>query len=448
MSDQVPPSDVLARPAPALSIRRARLQENVIGTLWFIPLCFALGAAILSRLTVAVDRATDLEGPVAVILPGDPVALATAASTVAAAMLTFLAVVFSTTLVAIQLAASQYSPRIVRIFVRSRLTHVALGVFLATFVFSLNALIATREAEGSFVPSLTMAVMYLLVLATVVTFIAFIHGMVRLLRVQYLLRLTARASHDAMDHAFPDASQYRSVAAPERSTAPRPVRTRAAELSRHRGNPRVLQAVDVAGLATAAALAGCWVELQISVGEHAGPATVIALVHGADPTALTDDQVHAHLLFGTERTLLQDPGFGLRQLVDTASRALSPAINDPTTAVQALLRVEDLLARVADHPDPTGWYLDAEGRARVRLVEPTFVRLATLGLVEILRYGGDAPQVTRALLAVSRDLAELTTGDRRAFFERFAQRCTAVATDALPDEFASLAVEPDRMGLG
>jgi uncharacterized membrane protein len=448
MSDPMAAGSVLAREAPALSIRRARLQENVVGTLWFIPLCFAVGSAALSRVTVAVDRATDLAEPVEVILPGDPTALATAASTVAAAMLTFLAVVFSTTLVAIQLAASQYSPRIVRIFVRSRLTHVALGVFLATFVFSLNALIATREAEGSFVPSLTMAVMYLLVLATVLTFIAFIHGMVRLLRVQYLLRLTARASHDAIDHAFPDALQYRSVAAPQRSEAPRAVRTRTTELSRHRGNPRVLEAVDVAGLATAAAAVDCWVEMTIAVGEHAGPTTVVARVHGRDPAALGDDHLHAHLLFGTERTLLQDPGFGFRQLADTASRALSPAINDPTTAVQALLRVEDLLARVATHPDPTGWYLDAAGSARVRLVEPSFVRLASLGLVEILRYGGDAPQVTRALLAVCRDLADITTGDRREFFLAFAERCTAVATDALPEAFASIAVEPDRMGLG
>lgn len=146
MSGSATPRTVLAREAPALSVRRARLHENVRGTLWFTPLCFAVGAAVLSRATVAVDHVTDLQEPVEVILPGDPTALATAASTVAAAMLTFLAVVFSTTLVAIQLAASQYSPRIVRIFVRSRLTQVALGVFLATFVVSLNAPVATRVA--------------------------------------------------------------------------------------------------------------------------------------------------------------------------------------------------------------------------------------------------------------------------------------------------------------
>ena len=120
----------------------------------------------------------------------------------------------------------------------------------------------------------------------------------------------------------------------------------------------MLQAVDVAGLARAVARAGCWVDVRVAVGEHAGPLTVVAEVHGPDPGALDADEVHTHLLFGSERTLLLDPGFGIRQLVDTASRALSPAINDPTTAVQALLRIEDLLARIVVHPDPSGWYLD------------------------------------------------------------------------------------------
>lgn len=440
-------TSVSARPAPALSIRRARWQERVVGTLWFVPLCVSLGAAVLSRVTVEVDRRADLGDGIEVLLPGDPTALATAASTVATAMLTFLGVVFATTLVAIQLAASQYSPRIVRVFVRSRLTQWTLGVFLATFVFSLNALVATRETTDPFVPSLTATVMYLLVLATIAMFIAFMHHMVRLLRVQYLLRMTARASHEAIDHAFPPASAYRDVPAPEPSATPRPVRP-IGNPPRHRGTPRVLQAIDVAGLADAAARVGCWIDVKVAVGEHAGPLAVIAEVHGPDPGSLDDDVVHSHLLFGTERTLLGDPGFGLRQLVDTASRALSPAINDPTTGVQALLRVEDLLARVARHPDPTGWYLDDAGEARVHLNEPSYVRLAALGLTEILHYGATAPQITRALLATATDLAAATDGDRRAYFESFVDLVEATVREQMPPAFHDLSTEADRMGLG
>ncbi len=437
---------VLARPAPALSLRRARFTENVLGTLWFIPLCFALGAWVLSRATLAVDRSTDAPDAFDIVLPGDPTAVAAVAATVAAAMLTFLGVVFATTMVAIQLASSQYSPRIVRVFVRSRVTQVTLGVFLATFVFALNALVGTRESADPFIPALTASLMYLLVLATLVMFLLFIHGMVRLLRVQYLLRLTSRSAHEAIDGAFPDATAYRETPAPTRSPAPREVKARRGA-GRHHGAPRVLQAIDVAGLARLAAERDCWVEMQVATGEHAGPAAVVALIHGADPEALTDGDLHAHLLFGSERTLLQDPGFGFRQLVDTASRALSPAINDPTTAVQALLRVEDLLARIIDRPDPEGWYTDDDGTVRVRLVEPGVLRLATLGLTEVLHYGENAPQVIRALLAVCRDLGAVAPGDRRSFFEDFAQRCRDIAGEQMSG-LGDLAVEPDRMGLG
>jgi uncharacterized membrane protein len=157
--------------------------------------------------------------------------------------------------------------------------------------------------------------------------------------------------------------------------------------------------------------------------------------------------VHTHLLFGSERTMLQDPAFGIRQLVDTASRALSPAINDPTTAVQALLRIEDLLARVTERPDPSGWYTDDTGTARVRLVEPGFIRLATLALTEILHYGAEAPQVTRCLIAVCTDLARITTDERRRFFEQLRERCVDTAAARMP-AFGELAIEPDRMGLG
>ena len=189
---------VRARPAAPLSIRWARVQEVVLGTLWFVPLCGRCWPwSCPGSPSRSIAAPTSTPGPAS--SARDPTALAGVASTVAAAMLTFLGVVFATTLVAIQLASSQYSPRIVRLFVRSRVTQATLGVFLATFVFALNTLVATREVDRPFVPAVTATVMYLLVLATVVMFVGFAHHMVRLLRVQYLVRVTARASHDAVD---------------------------------------------------------------------------------------------------------------------------------------------------------------------------------------------------------------------------------------------------------
>ncbi len=201
--------NVRARVAPAASIRRARRQEHVYASLWFVPLCCAVGAFALSRVLLAFDDRWGTREPPHLILPGDATALAAVAATVAAAMLTFLGVVFSTTFVAVQLASGQYSPRIVRVFVRSRLTHLTLAVFLATFVFALNSLVAIREQVDPVIPVVTVTVMYVLVIATVLMFIAFLHGMVRLLRVQYLLELTSKSSHAVLDQEFPGADAYR-----------------------------------------------------------------------------------------------------------------------------------------------------------------------------------------------------------------------------------------------
>ena len=193
---------VRARSAPRTSLRRVAFADRVLGSLWFIPLCAAVLALVASRLSLAFDDHLH-RGPFTdVLIRGSASTLSAVAATLAAGMLTFLGVVFSTTLVAIQLASSQYSPRIVRVFVRSRLTQATLAIFMATFVFSVNTLVGTGKAPRASGPGLSMTIIYVLVLASVAMFLAFIHGMVRLLRVQYLLRLTARRSHEALDHSF------------------------------------------------------------------------------------------------------------------------------------------------------------------------------------------------------------------------------------------------------
>jgi uncharacterized membrane protein len=439
---------VLARRAITTPVRGAAFREHVLSSLWFVPLCIALGAWFLSRASITLDEALELDVAPRALLPGDATALSAVAATIAAAMLTFLGVVFTTTLVAVQLASSQYSPRIVRLFVRSRLTQVTLGVFLATFLFALNTLVAIRQSADHTVPALTLSVTYLLVLATVVMFISFLHGMVRLLRVQHLLRITARSTHDAIDAAFPPLDEYSETPAPEPGADAREVLHRRAKPDSRQSVPRVLQCMDVLGLARLAAGNGCWIEMRVPVGAHVGPGTVIARVHGDGADAIDDESVRALLLFGSERSMLQDPGFGFRQLIDISSRALSPAINDPTTAVQALSRVIDLLARIADRPDPTGWYTDDAGAIRVRVMEPDFAHLAHLGLTEIVRYGADAPQVTRALAAAYDDLERLVSPDRRPVIEALRTQFLAAVAASMPEAFVEMATEPDRLGLG
>lgn len=432
-----PPGTVLAQSARYVPIRWLNLRETVVLSMWFVPGVFVAGAIGLCVLMLAVDRATDVEGA---WLPGSTAGTAeNLASTVAAGMLTFTAVVFSTTLVAIQLAGGQYSPRVVRVFVRSTLTHVTLGVFLATFVFSLGALVEIRDGADESVPVLTITALFVMVFATLVAFIAFGHGIVRLLRVQYLLRTITEHGRQAIERFVPAGTAYTAAAAPQPSAAP--------ALVRNGGRTGVVMSADMRGLAAVGAGAGGWVELLVQPGEYLGAGTPVARVHGT-PVASTEDELVGCLLLGGERTLIQDPGFGLRQLVDIAVRALSPAINDPTTAVQAVDRIATLLAVVAERPDPTGHYIDDAGVVRVRAYEPGFARLATLGFSEISLFGAGSPQVTRRLLAAYDVLEGLTDGGRRATMVALRSRTLAAMETAMPGAFGELAREPDRLGFG
>ena len=121
-------------------------RQRIVASLWFVPTIFAVAAIALADLSLWLDGELDAPIGVRADLVADPSTAATFAGAIAAATLAFVAVVFATTLVAIQLAASQYSPRAVRIFIRSRVTRVTLGLFLATFVFSLIVLVSNRAS--------------------------------------------------------------------------------------------------------------------------------------------------------------------------------------------------------------------------------------------------------------------------------------------------------------
>ena len=429
---------VWARRAVNEPLRRWNFRERVSTSLWFIPGLFVAGAFVLSKLTVAFDHSLAIDEAPAWILGANADAAAALTSTVAAAMLTFLGVVFSTTLVAIQLAGGQYSPRIVRVFIRSRLTHLTLGVFLATFVFALNGLVEVRGGDDPFVPVLTVLMVYLLLLATLAMFVTFLHGMAKMLRVQYLLNRVTDEGRLAMLQAYPPADEYVLAAEPELG---------AGVVVRNGSATGVLQSVDTAALVRLAGQNDVHVELLVEVGEYLARATPIARIHG-NPTAVGGEEVAACFLLGGERTLIQDPGFVFRQLVDVAIRALSPAVNDPTTGVQAIDREVDLLATVAPRPDPSGWFVDDAGVARVHCREPRLARLVDLAFVEIIRYGADSPQVVRRLRAAFDVLAGIARPEVVAAIDELRRVLDDTEALLMPSPFARISAEPDRHGLG
>ncbi len=431
---------VRARQPKAAQLRRLNFTETVSASLWYVPGLFVLGAFTASKITVAIDHRLGATEARSWLLHADTGAAVSLTSTVAAAMLTFLGVVFSSTLIAVQLAGGQYSPRVVRVFVRSRLTHLTLAIFLATFVFALNALVEIRTAGNRFVPEVTVAIVYLLVFATLLAFITFLHGFVRLLRVQYLLLILTTSGRDALDDSYPPATAY--VEAQRANVAGlEPVTVR------NRGRVGVLQSVDWCRLAELARTRNAEIVLTVEVGEYIGASTALAQTRCTE-APITDEDITSAFLLGGERTTVQDPSFVFRQLVDVAIRALSPAVNDPTTAVQALDRITDLLAGIATRPDPTGWLIDTERTARVMVPTPDFTRLALLGYVEIIRYGADSPQVVRRLLACFNTLDAIVAADHREVVAELRTMLNEASRLGLPEPFNAVARVADRHGFG
>jgi uncharacterized membrane protein len=415
-------------------------RQRIAASLWFAPTIFAVAAIGAANLTIWLDARVDAPIGVRPDLVSDPTTAATFAGAIAAATLAFVAVVFATTLVAIQLAASQYSPRAVRVFIRSRVTRVTLGLFLATFVFSLIVLVSNRASVASakqFAPVVSVSTLLALILATVFGFVAYLHGVVRLMRVQYLLETIATETRRAILENFPPASAYVEVEPPRADPSPHRIC--------YTGTAGVITATDLHGLAELCRQKECWLELTVGVGEYLAHGTLIALVHGGD---LQGRDVTRFFLIRGERTFVQDPAFGFRQLVDTAIRALSPAVNDPTTGVQAIDRICDLLAITGCRLDPTGLRVDSAGTVRVKRKLRDFDALLVLALTEVIRYGADAPQVVRRLRGAFDELESTLPKERHTAIARQRSLLDAAASAALPAPFTAVSSTADREGLG
>ena len=184
------------------------VRERVSDAFWIVPSAFLAGGIGLAFLIRALDDVADVRPGSGPWWVGTPSGASSVLATVATSILTFLGVVFSITLVALQLASQQFSPRVTRTFVRSTTTKVALGIFIATLVCSLLALAAVERGPASqaSAPVVSVSVVLLLVGASLVVFVAFVNNTTRLIRIAHII--------GAVEENYPPASAYVLVAPP------------------------------------------------------------------------------------------------------------------------------------------------------------------------------------------------------------------------------------------
>lgn len=357
--------------------------------------------------------------------------------TIAASILTFTGVVFSITLVALQMASTQFTPRVLRMFVRKPVTKAALTSFIATFVYSLVVL--SRLGTSPAVPVTAVGLSFVLVLVSVFVFVVFVHSTVRSMRVTYVISSIHRETLRSIGTTFPSVDRTVEAGPPALVDDPTVIRFE------HRGV--VLDGIQSARLVHLAREHGCVLRLLVGVGTYVSTGLPVAEAHGGTAPGLRDLLACCDL--APVRTLYQDAAYGVRQLVDIAARALSPAVNDPTTANQALDRLGDLLAAIAGRPDPTPYVVDADHTVRLVTVVPTWQRMLDLSLREIGVYGATDPQVTRRLIAVLDDLAAVVPPERTASVAVHRELLVREVTRLTADEEARRwALTPDRTGAG
>jgi uncharacterized membrane protein len=345
--------------------------------------------------------------PLTFVFGGGPSAARTVLSAIATSLISVTTLLFSLTIVTLQLASSQYSPRLLQTFVRDRVVQVCLGILLGTFVFALVVLRSVRSADDSedtsFVPRLSVTVALLLTLVSVAALVTFLSHQTRQLRVETMLRdvhVEAAGTLRRLTEAQSDDGQ------PDTPLPPVPPHATPV-CARHSG---FLVQVIEGPLLAAAVEAGAVLRLIPRPGESvlAGVPVAWAWTDGAggEPSVQDlEDALADHLVLGYERADRGDPSYGLRKLVDIAARALSPGINDPTTAVHALSHVSDLLGTAACR---TTWHRrisDDDGTQRLLVPSWDFPALLAQAVTQPRTYGGTDPDVAGRLFALLAEVA-------------------------------------------
>jgi uncharacterized membrane protein len=390
------------------------LEESVRTGFWALPAaCVAIAAALALGL-VAVDRqlSADLGG---ITFGAGADGAREVLSAITTSMITFTGLVFSITIVVLQLTSSQFSPRVLRTFLRDRQTQLSLGIFIATFVYAVLVLRTVNGLdEDSFVPAIATTVGVLLLLVSVGVFVAYIHHVATAIQVSSILHSIGGETRRLLERELP-------TGLPRTPVVVRPRETPVAVLPAPR--PGVLVHLDAVSLAEQARKADVVLGIGLHLGHFVPEGAPLVQVHRGDATRLDDKAVQRCVGLSRERTMQSDVAFGFRQLADIAARALSPGVNDPTTAVQALDEVHDLLRRLATRYLPTGAVADREGQIRLYLPPALLEDYLALALDESEQYGADSLQVQQRIDRMLADLrAAALPEHQQALDERLARR--------------------------
>ncbi len=412
-------------------LQRYRYRHFLRASLWVAPTLGMVSALATASLLRPLGEYLGLYAVVS------PEAARVVVSSLAGSMLTFIVFVLTALLVAVQLASAQMSPRIISRARQSSRNGVCLGIFMYSYTFSL----ATLARIDAHVPLLQLRLCIGSNLLSICVFLYLVDRLLQSLRPIAIMSAVALEGAEVIRKVYPQLlDDVRPRVAAQRPTA-------AGQVVEHTGRSGVLLAFDVDGLVKAAQEYDALIELLPQVGDFVVHGDPLFQVHATKPWAA--GRLRSSLAFGSERTIDQDPTFSLRIIVDVASRGLSPAINDPTTAVLALDQLHMLLRLVGLRHLDTGLVHDEQGVLRLAFRTPDWEDFVALGLTEIRQFGAGSTQVCRRLRAMLEHLSEVLSPERRPTLQEQLELLDLSIERSFPDpKDRAQAALPDLQGLG
>lgn len=416
-----------------LSLRVRYWWQQARTSFWFVPAMIVTGAVTLATLMVALDASIEMP-----FVDRWPLLFGAGAAgsrglltAVATSMITVAGVVFSITIVALTLTSSQYTSRVLGNFMGDRINQLVLGVFVGIFAYCLVVLRTIRGGdEGAFVPPL--AVLFGLVLAFVgIAFlIFFIHHIAKSIQASSIIAAAAHETLMAVDHLFPKGLGAGIDESTNDIDQSRIDRFSWCSVMAHVTG--YIETIDADACLDFARTNGVILRMELGIGDfviQGTPLMALSAAIDSDPA----DYLNNLYVIGPQRTVQQDVGFGIRQIVDIALKALSPGINDTTTAVMCIDYLAAIMVRLASREFPTLHRMD-QGVLRVIAKGPCFEGLVAEAFTQIRQNGGGNVAVMVHLLNSLRKIAAVAVPNhRRQAILNEAHLVLATAESTIPE---------------
>ena len=400
--------------------RRFRVRQFLRGSIWFVPVLGGAAGSLCGIAAAEADRHYSLP-------EGWSYSAGTAQAVLASvvgASVGLTGFVVTVAVLIVQMATGTFSARYMRIFYRDGLLKAVLAVLVGTLTFSYALL---RRVEQNSVPSLGVTLAGFLLSTGVLLFLVFLNRSIHRLRPVAVAALVAKAgrrSFEAMirEAKGPDAPMH----LPGAYVGDTPPTLVVATL-----RAGAVQAMDARGLARFARAHDCLIVVRPAVGDFVPEGAALLEVYGGEGMdASAERRLRSMVVLGVERTIEQDPAFAIRVMVDIAIRALSPAVNDPTTAVQVLDHLGDTLRLFGATSGSTSVRADARSPGLVVRAR-RWEDIVQAAITEIRLYGGSSVQVVRRLRALLEDLRERVLPEHRQAVEDELARLDATVARAL-----------------